>query len=125
MPPDGAHADAGCAQVCETFDDIGLREDLLRGIFAYGFEKPSAIQQRGTLPLIKGRDTIAQVRHKFPFCSKIVFSKRAAACGCRSPLPASRWSSVDLVFASSVPAMHVNAGQYQAAECSETVAQIR
>ncbi len=48
-------------QVCENFDDMGLREDLLRGIFAYGFEKPSAIQQRGTLPLIKGRDTIAQV----------------------------------------------------------------
>eukprot|EP00288_Rhodomonas_lens_P014909 CAMPEP_0177699712 /NCGR_PEP_ID=MMETSP0484_2-20121128/5723_1 /TAXON_ID=354590 /ORGANISM="Rhodomonas lens, Strain RHODO" /LENGTH=432 /DNA_ID=CAMNT_0019210895 /DNA_START=325 /DNA_END=1623 /DNA_ORIENTATION=- len=49
-------------QVCETFDDMGLREDLLRGIFAYGFEKPSAIQQRGTLPLIKGRDTIAQAQ---------------------------------------------------------------
>mmetsp|Transcript_67479 Transcript_67479/g.180293 ORF Transcript_67479/g.180293 Transcript_67479/m.180293 type:complete len:88 (-) Transcript_67479:77-340(-) len=47
--------------VCENFDDMGLREELLRGIFAYGFEKPSAIQQRGTLPLIKGRDTIAQV----------------------------------------------------------------
>jgi len=49
-------------QVCENFDDMGLREDLLRGIFAYGFEKPSAIQQRGTLPLIKGRDTIAQAQ---------------------------------------------------------------
>mmetsp|Transcript_34960 Transcript_34960/g.54647 ORF Transcript_34960/g.54647 Transcript_34960/m.54647 type:complete len:408 (-) Transcript_34960:1438-2661(-) len=49
-------------QVCETFDDMGLDENLLRGIFAYGFEKPSAIQQRGTLPLIKGRDTIAQAQ---------------------------------------------------------------
>jgi len=49
-------------QVCETFDDMGLNESLLRGIFAYGFEKPSAIQQRGTLPLIKGRDTIAQAQ---------------------------------------------------------------
>src|SRR5689334_19780452 len=38
----------------------GLREDLLRGIYAYGFEKPSAIQQRAILPLIKGRDIIAQ-----------------------------------------------------------------
>ena len=54
-------------QVCENFDDMGLREDLLRGIFAYGFEKPSAIQQRGTLPLIKGRDTIAQVLSRFVF----------------------------------------------------------
>lgn len=30
-----------------TFDSIGLKEDLLRGIYAYNFEKPSAIQQRG------------------------------------------------------------------------------
>lgn len=29
----------------ETFDAMDLREDLLRGIYAYGFEKPSAIQQ--------------------------------------------------------------------------------
>ena len=58
-------------QITETFDDMNLDESLLRGIFAYGFEKPSAIQQRGTLPLIKGRDTIAQAqsgahRHRFP-----------------------------------------------------------
>ena len=38
----------------------GLREDLLRGIYAYGFEKPSAIQQRAILPIVKGRDLIAQ-----------------------------------------------------------------
>jgi len=25
---------------------MGLREELLRGIFNFGFEKPSAIQQR-------------------------------------------------------------------------------
>lgn len=30
---------------CTTFDAMDLKEDLLRGIFAYGFEKPSAIQQ--------------------------------------------------------------------------------
>lgn len=29
----------------ETFDAMDLREELLRGIYAYGFEKPSAIQQ--------------------------------------------------------------------------------
>lgn len=29
----------------ETFDAMELREDLLRGIYGYGFEKPSAIQQ--------------------------------------------------------------------------------
>lgn len=31
----------------ETFDAMELREELLRGIYAYGFEKPSAIQQVG------------------------------------------------------------------------------
>jgi translation initiation factor 4A len=29
----------------ESFDDMNLNEKLLRGIYAYGFEKPSAIQQ--------------------------------------------------------------------------------
>ena len=33
---------------------MNLREDLLRGIYAYGFEKPSAIQQRAIPPCIKG-----------------------------------------------------------------------
>ncbi len=61
-------------QVCENFDDMGLREDLLRGIFAYGFEKPSAIQQRGTLPLIKGRDTIAQVSRLTSLAIEAIFS---------------------------------------------------
>ena len=39
---------------------MGLKEDLLRGIYAYGFEKPSAIQQRAIKPIILGRDVIAQ-----------------------------------------------------------------
>jgi hypothetical protein len=46
----------------ETFDDLGLKEELLRGIYGYGFTKPSPIQQKGILPLLKKRDTIAQVR---------------------------------------------------------------
>ena len=33
-------------KVFENFEALGLREDLLRGIYAYGFERPSAIQQR-------------------------------------------------------------------------------
>ena len=37
-----------------------LKEDLLRGIYAYGFERPSAIQQRAIVPIIQGRDVIAQ-----------------------------------------------------------------
>ncbi|CAI5739994.1 unnamed protein product [Hyaloperonospora brassicae] len=43
-----------------SFEAMGLKEDLLRGIYAYGFEKPSAIQQRAIKPAIQGRDLIAQ-----------------------------------------------------------------
>jgi len=45
-----------------TFDAMGLREELTRGIYAYGFEKPSAIQQRAIVPVITGRDVIAQAQ---------------------------------------------------------------
>lgn len=45
---------------CATFDDMSLKPDLLKGIYAYGFEKPSAIQQRAIRPIIRGRDVIAQ-----------------------------------------------------------------
>jgi len=43
----------------DSFDDLNLKEDLLRGIYGYGYEKPSIIQCRGILPILKGRDTIA------------------------------------------------------------------
>lgn len=49
-------------QVYPTFDALELKEDLLRGIYAYGFERPSAIQQRAIVPIIKGRDVIAQAQ---------------------------------------------------------------
>jgi translation initiation factor 4A len=49
-------------QVVESFDEMGLRDELLRGIYAYGFEKPSAIQQRAIVPIIKGHDVIAQAQ---------------------------------------------------------------
>lgn len=39
-----------------------LKEKLLRGIYAYGFERPSAIQQRAILPCILGHDVIAQAQ---------------------------------------------------------------
>jgi len=36
----------------EKFDELNLKEPVLRGIFGYGFVKPSPIQQKGILPLI-------------------------------------------------------------------------
>jgi translation initiation factor 4A len=49
-------------EAIESFDDLGLKDELLRGIYAYGFEKPSTIQQRAILPIIKGREVIAQAQ---------------------------------------------------------------
>lgn len=43
-----------------SFDKMQLSDDLLKGIYGYGFEKPSAIQQRAIMPIIRGRDLIAQ-----------------------------------------------------------------
>jgi len=43
-----------------TFDEMNLKPDLLKGVYAYGFEKPSAIQQRAIRPIVRGRDVIAQ-----------------------------------------------------------------
>lgn len=49
-------------EVTPSFASMGLREELLRGIYSYGFERPSAIQQRSIKPIIKGRDVIAQAQ---------------------------------------------------------------
>jgi len=49
-------------EIVDNFDNMGLREGLLRGVYGYGFEKPSAIQQRAILPLCKGLDVIAQAQ---------------------------------------------------------------
>lgn len=46
----------------ESFDQMGLHENLLRGIYAYGFEKPSAIQQKGIVPFTKQHDVIQQAQ---------------------------------------------------------------
>jgi len=47
-------------EVLPTFDALGLKEELLRGVYSYGFERPSAVQQRAILPILKGRDVIVQ-----------------------------------------------------------------
>ena len=49
-------------ETVETFDEMQLRQDLLKGIYGYGYERPSHIQQKGILPLIKKKDMIAQAQ---------------------------------------------------------------
>jgi superfamily II DNA/RNA helicase len=46
----------------ENWDDLNISNDLLRGIYAYGFEKPSPIQCKSIVPIIKGKDIIAQAQ---------------------------------------------------------------
>jgi len=49
----------------EAWDDIEElqdRTDILRGIYGYGFEKPSPIQKRAIRPFMLGHDIIAQAQ---------------------------------------------------------------
>ena len=48
----------------DSFDDMGLSELLLRGVYAYGYEKPSPIQQAAIVPQLKGagRDMLGQAQ---------------------------------------------------------------
>eukprot|EP00914_Ancora_sagittata_P021715 GHVO01043091.1.p1 GENE.GHVO01043091.1~~GHVO01043091.1.p1 ORF type:complete len:394 (+),score=75.65 GHVO01043091.1:25-1206(+) len=46
----------------KSFEAMGLHKLLLRGIFSYGFEKPSVIQGRGIKPILDGKDTIGQAQ---------------------------------------------------------------
>ena len=34
--------------------DLNLKDTLLRGIYSYGFEKPSSIQKKAVMPFIYG-----------------------------------------------------------------------
>jgi len=43
-----------------NFDNMNLHPSLLRGVYGYGYEAPSVIQQRAVIPLAKGFDLIAQ-----------------------------------------------------------------
>lgn len=44
------------------WDDLQLKDNVLRGIYAYGFEKPSPIQKQAIEPIIRGKDLIAQAQ---------------------------------------------------------------
>jgi translation initiation factor 4A len=58
-PEDQTLLETNWYDVVESFDDLGLKKDLLRGIYGYGYVKPSAIQQKGIKPILMGKDVIA------------------------------------------------------------------
>ena len=45
-----------------SFADLGIKYELLRGVYGYGFETPSAIQSIAIQPMINGQDLIAQAQ---------------------------------------------------------------
>ncbi len=49
-------------EVIDNFDSMNLPENLLRGIYSYGFERPSAIQQKAIKPIVQGKDILAQAQ---------------------------------------------------------------
>ncbi len=49
-------------QVIENWDELDIDPSILRGIYAYGFEKPSPIQCKAVSPMLSGRDIIAQAQ---------------------------------------------------------------
>jgi len=46
----------------KNWDDIDLKDEVLRGIYAYGFENPSDIQKKAIIPMIQRKDLIAQAQ---------------------------------------------------------------
>lgn len=50
----------GGVDIARNFDDMGLSDDLLRGVYCMGYESPSPIQQRAVKSMIKGGDILAQ-----------------------------------------------------------------
>lgn len=45
-----------------NWDELNLKEEILRGIYNYGFENPSPIQAKAINPIVAGRDVIAQAQ---------------------------------------------------------------
>ncbi len=47
-------------QVYDSFDEMGLQDSLIRGVYSYGFENPSKIQKIAIVPMSKHTDILAQ-----------------------------------------------------------------
>ena len=45
-----------------SFDELDIKENILRGVYSYGFEKPSIIQHKAIPVLMSGKDVIAQAQ---------------------------------------------------------------
>jgi len=50
------------SKTIDTWDDLNLKTELLRGVYNYGFEQPSNIQKQAIFPILQGKEIIAQAQ---------------------------------------------------------------
>jgi translation initiation factor 4A len=55
-------ADSQGVKIYPNFDEMAIPANILRGIFSFGFEKPSKIQEKAIMPIIEGHDVLAQAQ---------------------------------------------------------------
>lgn len=58
----GADAASDSIKKYTAFDEMGLPDNLLRGIYSFGFERPSDIQTMAIVPMRENRDILAQAQ---------------------------------------------------------------
>ena len=80
-----ADFDSNWDEAIETFDGMELPDELLRGIYSYGFEKPSAIQQRAIKPTMLGKDLIAQAQSGTVRFLNAAHGLQFCICDCAQP----------------------------------------
>ena len=61
MSDDEEHDDSEI-EAFSTFESMNLKDDLLKGIYSFGFESPSVVQAKGIMQIIAGRDVICQAQ---------------------------------------------------------------
>ncbi|KAH6887346.1 P-loop containing nucleoside triphosphate hydrolase protein [Coprinopsis sp. MPI-PUGE-AT-0042] len=109
--------------IVDNFDDMDLKPELLRGIYAYGLEKPSPIEQRAIARITKGHDVIAQalsVTDKTTtFCISVHPAEGGLTCLSRAP----RLSSLPQLVSwpSKSQKVIIALGDYMSIECHACV----
>ena len=49
-------------ETIESWEDLNIKPEILRGIFSCAYEKPSPIQQKAIKPILDGRDILGQAQ---------------------------------------------------------------
>lgn len=95
-----AQIESNYDETTDSFDAMDLKPELLRGVYAYGFERPSAIQQRAIMPVIKG--ALSSLRQNYKR-SKTYIPQATMSSLRPSPVPARLLLSPSLSSRRSTP----------------------